>query len=138
MAKESIINYQKYVENLFKNACYAACLSFYFREIGFNWIEITKDILHGVEMGYLTEDCYVKAPTLYIRAICGTKYKDVEKINIKSLDELPDGNWIVEMKSKTGSHFLITNNKSELIFDPSGKSESWKMNQPISYRKYII
>lgn len=126
----------KYAE-LFKHSCYAFCLCYVFSDTSDKW-KWLEYISKGVQSGYITEDCFVQKPLYFIQRLCGTKYKDIEKVEIKQLESLPDGPQIVELKNPFGgSHFVVTNNKGELLFDPSGESESWKLNLPISYRKFI-
>ena len=135
------MNYQEYVENLFKNACYAACLSFHFRNMQeLNWIQITQDILDGLKLNLLDSDCYVRFPIKFIELLCKTKYRDVVKVSINNLSDLPEGDWIVEYKKTPdakASHFVVANKKG-IVFDPSGNSVTVQVGKPFTYRKYII
>ena len=128
---------QRKMRILFGGSCYGYCLAYLFgdiKDIGY----LTATFLEGWKRGYVSDDGYVLKPLKYIEMISSTKYRDVEKITIKQLNELPDGNQIVELKNPFGgSHFVVANNKGECIFDPAGESESWKLNLPISYRKFI-
>lgn len=126
----------KYAE-LFKSSCYAFCLCYVFSGTTneWKWLEL---ISKGVQNGDITEDCYVQKPLDFIKMLCGTKYRDVNIVEIKQLESLPDGPQIVELKNPFGgSHFVVCNNKGELLFDASFPSKSWEMCLPISYRRFI-
>lgn len=52
-----IDNYQNWAKGLFGGACYAACISWLGGRT--NAIDITRDILTGVEKGYIEDDGFV-------------------------------------------------------------------------------
>ncbi len=131
-------NIQKAMKDLFGGSCYGYCLGYLFGESK-DIKYLTEGFLEGWKRGYIDDDGYVSDPLRYITMLCGTKYRDIEKPEIKTLSGLPPGNHIVELKNPNGgSHFVITNNKKELIFDPFYVSDSWKLQLPLSYRKYIL
>ena len=135
-----MIDVQTKMKSLFGGSCYGYCLAYVFGdpEQKDNIKYLTSCFLEGWKRGYIDDEGYVAYPLQYIQMLCGIKYKDVEKPQIKQLLELPDGPQIVELKNPFGgSHFVVCNNKGELLFDASGESESWKLNLPISYRKFI-
>lgn len=128
------------MKELFGGSCYGYCLAYLFGDVGsVSSIKyLTSCFLEGWRRGWVDDDGYVSSPLAYIQLICGTKYRDIEKVTLKSFKELPNGKWIVEMECPSGgSHFVVTNNKGELLFDPSGVSNSWKNGKFISYRKFI-
>ena len=126
----------KYAE-LFKHSCYAFCLCYVFSNTTNEW-KWLEYISKGIQNYYITEDCFVLNPLDFIEMISGIRYKDVEKPEIKQLLELPDGPQIVELKNPFGgSHFVVCNNKGELLFDAAFPSKSWEMCLPVSYRKFI-
>lgn len=136
---EEVLNYQEYVKGLFSGACYAACMSVYFTGSR-DWITITKNILHGVEMEFIDGDGYVAKPLKYIQLLTGKQMKDVEKVAINGLADLPDGLSIVEYKIKPdakASHFVIAG-RDGVAYDPSGDSNTVKYGWPVSYRRYIV
>lgn len=131
-------NIQKLMKDLYGGSCYGYCLAYLFGNEKESIKYLTACFMEGWRRGYIDKDGYVAFPLQYIQMLCGIRYKDIEKPQIKQLSELPNGPQIVELKNPFGgSHFVITNNKGELLFDPSGESESWKLNLPISYRKFI-
>lgn len=130
------MNYQKYIEDLFKHACLASCYSYIARG-RFDWVQITQDILDGVRNGYIEPDCYVQYPVKYLEMM-GMKIRDIEKVYIDSLPD--DGLYVVEYKKNPNdkdSHFVVAKDK-KVIFDPSEPSVTVKVGKPYSYRKFII
>lgn len=100
-------------------------------------------ILQGWKANDFDDDGYARFPLRYIERITGLKYKDVEKVPIKDLNEFPEGEYIVEWENpKGGSHFTIENkitiSTDTALFDPAGASISRKYNKTISYRKFIV
>lgn len=133
------MNYQKYVKDLFSNACLASCYS-YLAWKCFNWITMTEDIINGVRKGYINSDGYVEDPIGYLRSM-GFKAQDIEKVYISDLEQLPDNkDYVVEYKkSPTAkeSHFVVARDK-KVFFDPSEPSQTVKVGAPYSYRKIIM
>ena len=132
------MNYQSYVEDLFKHACLASCYSYLARG-KFDWVQITQDILDGVKNKYLESDCWVEYPVKYL-GMMGLKIRDIEKVFITSLEQLPDnGIYVVEYKKDPkdkASHFVIVKDK-KVVFDPSEPSQTVKVGAPYSFRKLI-
>jgi hypothetical protein len=134
-------NYQGWAKELFGNACYATCLSYLCRRCD-DPIAITRDILNGVEKSYIGYDCYVSKPLEFIMLLTGLKYKDVKKVPISKISDIPSEPTIVEMLQPNGkdSHFVVCHfdgTKVVLDFDPSGISNSWKVQKFISYREFV-
>lgn len=131
-------NYQGWAKELFSGACYAACLSYLFGR-KHNPIDITRAILNGVEDSYIESDGYVSKPLEFIRTLNGHQYRDIKKVSISSLAELPEGEHIVEYKktpTAKESHFVIAN-KDGIVWDSSGNSITVQVGAPVSYRGFI-
>lgn len=63
--------------------------------------------------------------------------KDIKKVPIEYLNDLPDeGLYAVEYQYNGGSHFVVAK-KGEVLFDPSGNSNSVKYGRLVSYRKFV-
>lgn len=140
MEKEFGTNIQEKYAYLFKHSCYCFCLCYKFSGTNDEW-KWLEYISKGVQKGYITEDCFVGKPLLFINNILGGSIKDVVKVEILSKSDIPTEPTIVEMKSPSGgSHFVVCHRKGNEIvldFDPSFMSNSWKSQEFISYRKYI-
>lgn len=132
-------NVQIKMENFFAHTCYAYCLCKKFNP-EWNLPKMTMAILTGWDKGYLEDDAYVAKPVQFINNVLGGSVKDVQKVFISSLKELPDnGYYIVEYKKtpdSKDSHFVVVY-KKKVFFDPSGDSVTVKVGKPFSYRKYI-
>lgn len=133
------MNYQKYCQDFFGSACYAASLAYIFDEqTRYNFCAMTSDILRGLSQHYIDPDGFVSQPHKYVNCISGcTNYKDVEKVKITSLNDLPDtGLWTVEFNYGMKKHFLVCS-KNKVVFDPWENSETVKYGKPTSYRRFI-
>ena len=124
----------KYAE-LFKHSCYAFCLCYKFSGTKYEWIWL-EQIARGVQGGYITEDCYVEFPVEFISYTLGVKIKDVVKVDFKKSELTEDVN-IVMYEYNGDTHFVCMNKEGDVIFDPSGNSNSVKYGIPVSIRKYI-
>ena len=136
-------NIQDQMKELFGGSCYAYCIAWLF-----NGDRTTKDltstVLKGWYSGYIDGDGYVSNPVQYINKTCHIVpgFRDVVKVSLTNLADLPEGDWIVEWENPNGgSHFTVENKNTILsdtaLFDPSGTSISRKNKKAISYRKYI-
>lgn len=132
-------NIQNKMKEFYGGACYSYCLCKKFHP-DWNLPRMTMAILSGWDKGYLEDDAYVAKPVQFINDCLGGNIKDVQKVFISSLKELPDdGYWIVEYKKKPDakeSHFVVVY-KKKVFFDPSGDSVTVKVGKPFSYRKYV-
>lgn len=132
------MNYQEYVKTLFSGACLASCYAVLARN-KFDWVQVTEDILDGVEKGYLDKDCFVSHPVQYL-GMMGLKIRDIEKVYINDLSQLPDNKlYVVEYKKKPedkASHFVIAKDK-KVYFDPSDSSVTVQIGKPFSWRRLI-
>lgn len=132
-----MINIQSQMKELFGNSCYAYCLAQLFLKTD-DIKTLTRYVLEGWWMDFIEYDGYVSKPLEFIRMLNGHQYKDVKKVGIKSLSELPEGYFIVEYKktpTSKESHFVIANREG-VVWDPSGSSITVQVGQPVSYREF--
>lgn len=130
-----MINIQAQMKELFGGSCYCYCLARLFGNTEDIKL-LTKFVLEGWFNGFIDNDGYVAKPLKYIELICKDKYRDVEKVDINSLTELPKGEWIVCYEYNNNTHFVIAN-KDGVVFDPSGNSNSVAKGKVKSYRRFI-
>ena len=132
-------NIQEQMADFFKHTCYAYCLCKKFNPT-WNLPQMTMAILTGWDKQYLEDDAYVAKPVQFVNNCLNGNIKDVVKVSISSLKDLPDnGYWIVEYKKTRDakeSHFVVVY-KKKVWFDPSGNSVTVKVGKPFSYRKFI-
>lgn len=132
-------NIQNKMKEFYSGACYSYCLCKKFHP-DWNLPRMTMAILSGWDKGYLEDDAYVAKPVQFINDCLGGNIKDVAKVFISSLKELPDDEyWIVEYKKKPDakeSHFVVVY-KKKVWFDASGDSITCRVGKPYSYRKFI-
>lgn len=137
-------NVQEKLKFIWGNSCYALCIAY------INGLTDIKNMVYavaaGILNGYIEEDCYVKEPVKYAN-LCKALmprpldlpqggFKNVEKVDIKSLMDLPDdGLYAVEWKYGCGSHFAVCR-RGEVVWDPSGDSNSVKYGTIHSYRRF--
>lgn len=134
--KMKIDNYQNWAKELFGGACYAACISWIS-----NWmsdkisaIDITRDILAGVEKGYIEDDGFVSEPHLFYNYCLGKKLaKDVRKLPY----EPQPFNQIVCWKWKDKTHFVVMRD-DKVVFDPAGDSNTVKYGKIDSIREFVV
>ena len=79
-----------------------------------------------------------KPPADYVKMIDNSlKFRDVKKVPISSLSDIPDGMIVaVEYKYLGGSH-LVVGQKRKVLFDPSEPSNSVRNGKPVSYRLFF-
>ena len=128
-------NIQEKMKELFGGSCYCYCLEYLFG--GQRTLKgLTNAVLQDWVAGYIDDDGYVSKPLSIVETYTGESYKDVKKPLIDSLDELPEGLWIVEYRWGTKQHFVVAN-RNGIVFDPSGDSNTVKNGEPFSYRLFI-
>lgn len=132
-------NIQVKMQELFAHSCYAYCISYMSGKRDIK--DLTTDVLEGWKANDFDNDGYVRFPLKYIERIAGIKYKDVKKVPISKISDIPSEPTIVEMQQPNGkdSHFVVCHfdgKKVILDFDPSGISNSWTRQKFISYRKF--
>ena len=133
-----MINIQAQMKELFGNSCYAYCLTKQFLKTD-DIKTLTRYVLEGWMLGYIDNDGFVSKPLQFIKLLCGHQYKDIKKVYISSLSELPDGLFIVEYKktpTAKESHFVIAN-RDGVVWDPSGNSITVQVGAPFSYREFV-
>lgn len=128
-------NLQEKYKKFFSGVCYAFCLVKKFNPKASD-AEIAMIVLSGWNNDYLEDDGYVKYPVDFINTFTAKKIRDVQKIDFKKENLTEDMN-IVMFSYNSGTHFVIMNKEGDVIFDPSGNSNSVKYGVPVSIRKYI-
>lgn len=140
-------NIQAMMKELFGNSCLAYCYAYISRKhkcpLEPTPKVLTSEVLHGWYGGYIDDDGYVSKPVGYWNGMQSSKLdwiKNIVKIDINNLDELPEtGMFSVEFKferTDKKSHFAVCK-RGEIVFDPSGDSNTCKYGVPVSYRKLV-
>lgn len=135
-----MINIQAQMKELFGNSCLAYCYASLAQRNRSDIRALTRCVLEGWYARYIDDDGYVSKPIQYFNSMSTALIKDVVKVPISSLAELPEGYWIVEFKktpTDEDSHFVIASSHKGIVFDPSGESNTVKYGAPVSYRKLI-
>lgn len=127
-------NLQEKYKKFFGGVCYAFCLVKKFLPNASD-AEIAANTLYGWHTGFLEADGFVTDPVRFVNNFSPTKIKDVKKVDFKK-DELTEDMNIVMYSYKNGTHFVIMNKDGDVIFDPSGESNSVKYGVPVSIRKF--
>ena len=129
----------KYAE-LFKHSCYCFCLCYKYADSKNEW-KWLQYISEAVQLEFIDTDCYVSKPLKFIELIGDKSFRDIEKVAIHSIKDIPTEPTIVEMACPSGgSHFVVCHrngNTAVLDFDPSIPSKSWENKKFISYRRFI-
>lgn len=130
-------NLQKKCITFFSGACYAFCLVKKFRPNASN-AEIFRYALDGYVCGFIEADGYVSQPVHFVNYITEQDelYVDVKKVDYKK-DELTENENIVMWEYNGNTHFVIMNKEGDVIWDPSGNSNTVKYGVPVSIRKFI-
>ena len=133
-----MINIQEMMKELFGNSCNAYCYASL--ATGSTDIKLlTRCVLEGWYHEYIEDDGYVSKPVQYFNSMSNNQIRDVAKVSIRKLEELPKGLWIVEYKVRPEfkeSHFVVAS-RSGVVFDPAGDSNTVRYGAPVSYRKLI-
>ena len=127
-------NIQEKMKELFGGSCYAYCLEYLFGNLR-TLKSLTNAVLQDWVAGYIDDDGFVSKP-LKITNGYGHIFKDVKKPLIDSLNDLPEGLWVVEYRWGTKQHFVVAN-RDGIVFDPSGDSNTVKNGKPFSYRLFV-
>lgn len=131
------INIQSKISKLVQAGCLA--MAYAYRYGGANNIKSVIDcLLDGWLDGDIEDNGYVAKPVKYLNLINpkGSRVRDISKVFINSLDELPEGNWVVEYVSGAQTHFVVAN-KRGIVFDPSYPSLTCAKGKVFSYRKLL-
>lgn len=132
--KMRINNYQNWAKGLFGGACYAACISWLSGKS--TAIDITRDILTGVEKGYIEDDGFVSKPHLFYNHCFGYG-EDVITV-VKKLPCEPQPLYrIVCWKWKGKTHFVVMID-GKVAFDPAGDSNTVKYGKIDSIREFDV
>lgn len=140
-----MVNIQAQMKELFGNSCLGYCYGYiahkHMREMEPSIKLLTMTFLDGWVNGWINDNGKVEKPVQYYNSINkATQIRDVRKVAIHNLDELPArGMYAVEFKlnpEHKDSHFAVCI-KGEIIFDPSGDSITCKYGVPVSYREFI-
>lgn len=140
-----MVNIQAQMKELFGNSCQAYCYAYiahkHMLEMEPTVKLLTMTVLDGWCNSWIEDDGYVSKPVQYYNSINkGTQIRDIRKVSIKSLKELPSkGMYSVEFKispEHKESHFAVCI-RGKIIFDPSGDSITCKYGVPVSYREFI-
>lgn len=132
------MNIQREMTALFGSACYAYCIAYIFSDEKVRNVKnLTSLVVTGWVAGYIEDDGYVAKPVQYANLIIGTDaVKDVEKVKITSLNDLPEkGLYAVEYDYGTSKHFVVCQ-KGKIVFDSWPESNCVKYGKPTSYRRY--
>ena len=124
-------NYQTWAKSLFSGSCYAACISYLSGKE--DAIAITRDILNGVEKGYIDDDGFVSKPHLLYNYCFG---KELAKDVVKKPYKPEPFDQIVCFEYNKGTHFVVMRD-GKVKFDPSGDSNSVKYGKPVSVREFV-
>ena len=133
-----MINIQEMMKELFGNSCNAYCYAA-LATGSLNVKTLTRRVLEGWYNEYIEDDGYVSRPVQYFNSMSADRIRDVVKVSIRKLSELPEGLWIVEYKVRPDfkeSHFVVAS-RSGVVFDPAGDSNTVRYGAPVSYRKLI-
>lgn len=132
-------NIQAKMKELFGNSCYAYCIAYKFANAR-TIKDLTACVLDGWYADYIDDDGFVSDPVNYVNQTCRDyvypMIKDVKKVDFKKEELIEDMN-IVMWNYNGGTHFVVMNKEGDVIFDPSGDSNSVKYGIPVSIRRYI-
>lgn len=121
-------NYQNWAKELLESASYAACISWMSGKSSV--IDIIRDILTGIEKGYIEDDGFVSKPHLFYNYCFG---KDaIRGVKILPYKTQPFYQ-IVCWKWKDKTHFVVMRN-DKVVFDPAGDSNIVKYGKIDSVR----
>ena len=131
-------NLQAQMKELFGNSCLGYSYARLIKQTDDAFI-LTSYFLEGWAEGFIEDDGYVTRPLGYLRLL-GNGAKDVQKVEINKLSDLPDNReYVVEFKIKPdakASHFVVAT-KDKVVFDAAGDSNTVKYGSPVSYRKLV-
>ena len=135
-------NIQAMMKELFGNSCLAYCYA-YIAHPSSDVRQLTSSVLKGWSEHNIDDDGFVSKPVQYYNSLMPANnidIVDVVKVNISSLNELPEKEMFsVEFRLTPDAkekHFAVCV-KGKIIFDPSGESNTCKNGIPVSYRKFV-
>ena len=125
------MNIQSQMKELFGNSCYAYCISYLSGKSDIK--DLTKDVLEGWYRGYIDNDGFVSKPHLFYNYCFG---KELVDDVIKKPYKPEPSDQIVCFEYNGGTHFVVMRD-DQVVFDPSGNSNSVKYGIPTTVRKFI-
>lgn len=130
-----MINLQQKYKDFFGSVCYAFCICKKFQpDLSDQGIALLT--LQGWNEGYIDDDGYISKPLDFINLVSGKRFRDINKVPF-SKEALTEDTNIVMYEWNDGTHFVILDQNGDVIFDPSGFSNSVKYGIPVSIRKFI-
>ena len=125
------MNIQSQMKELFGNSCYVYCISYLSGKRDIK--DLTKDVLEGWYRGYIDNDGFVSKPHLFYNYCFGTELVDDV---IKKPYKPEPFDQIVCFEYNGGTHFVVMRD-DQVVFDPSGNSNSVKYGIPTTVREFI-
>lgn len=92
--------------------------------------------LQGWNDGFIDDDGYISKPLEFIKLVSGKNFRDIKKVPYCK-EELTEDENIVMYEWNDDTHFVILDQNADVIFDPSGNSNSVRYGIPVSIRKFI-
>lgn len=134
-----MVNIQAMMKELFGGSCQPYCYAYIANPTDSIKV-LTNRVLKGWNEGCINDDGYVSKPVQYYNGMTiGRKIRDVCIVPLNNLNELPEGQlFSVEFKltrDAKASHFAVCK-RGEIVFDPSGDSNTCRYGVPVSYRKF--
>lgn len=111
-------NIQTILLNIGKDGCLCLC---YYQMAGLNPVQFIFDYERLVEKGIINKDCFVNDGEALLLFATGKKWKVIR-------EKKSNPEYIVDI----GGHFLIVNDKDEVVYDSLGKYTG--KVKPKSYR----
>lgn len=130
-----MINLQQKYKDFFGGICYAFCICKKFQP-KLSDAGIAMLTLQGWNDGFIDDDGYISKPLEFIKLVSGKNFRDIKKVPY-SKEELTEDENIVMYEWNDGTHFVILDQNADVIFDPSGNSNSVRYGIPVSIRKFI-
>lgn len=132
---QKMINLQQKYKDFFGGICYAFCICKKFRpDLSDQAIALLT--LQGWNEGFIDDDGYISKPLEFIKLVSGKSFRDINKVPY-SKEELTEDKNIVMYEWNGGTHFVILDQNADVIFDPSGFSNSVRYGIPVSIRKFV-
>lgn len=90
---------------------------------------LMRDVIECYNRGYIDGEAYVLKPEAIIKMVNG------QKCSVSKRHDFPGETCIAwySIDGKTG-HFVVVNERGEIVFNPLGSSRSVKYGKPMSWR----
>ena len=92
--------------------------------------------LIDIQIRFIDDDGYISKPLEFINLVSGKRFRDINKVPF-SKENLTEDENIVMYEYNDGTHFVIMDKNADVIWDPSGFSNSVKYGVPVSIRKFV-